>query len=299
MPDTGPVQTRDQVYWGGKLRQTRIPDPRSPQRDDAQPPQRLIRRSRPPPGISIRAALPGRLRPPARRQRALSATIPGRGNSILAKSSGAGERLLGGLADGIVRVRRGARSRERHPDKTFIGRIARGLRLPGLPLRPRGTDRGEGDAREVRRTCRPALRAGAGEEPEGSPRLGKYVRRWARWVRAGLETARGALARFGHGHTDLRRQALRSHRRPGAAQAQLRLGVPDSASAVASNMSRRVSLVVAQSSNAKQPHPSRDVRCATRRGRSASRVWSKLPRICSSAPRSRAYDRVASSYTRP
>ena len=37
-----------------------------------------------------------------------------------------------------------------------------GLRVPGLPLRPRATDGGEGDAREVRRTCHPALRARAG-----------------------------------------------------------------------------------------------------------------------------------------
>ena len=201
MPDTGPVQTRDQVYWGGKLRQTRIPDPRSPQRDDAQPPQRLIRRSRPPPGISIRAALPGRLRPPARRQRALSATIPGRGNSILAKSSGAGERLLGGLADGIVRVRRGARSLGEAPRQDLHRSHRQGLRLPGLPLRPRETDRGEGDAQEGSSNVPSGFTSRSRGEPEGSARLRKYVRRWVRWVRAGMgrrrDRERPLVAAFG------------------------------------------------------------------------------------------------------
>ena len=51
-----------------------------------------------------------------------------------------------------------------------------GLRLPGLPLRPRRAERGQGDAwRFVERATR-LYEQGPGE-PEGSARRGRYVRR--------------------------------------------------------------------------------------------------------------------------
>ncbi len=56
----------------------------------------------------------------------------------------------------------GALRLEKHPDKTFIGRIEPGLRFPWLSFQPGGPHHGREDHRAVRRTCAPALRAGAG-----------------------------------------------------------------------------------------------------------------------------------------
>jgi hypothetical protein len=123
----------------------------------------------------------------------LSATIPGRGNSILAKSSGAGERLLGGLTDAIIRVRRGGPSRERRPGKPSSG-IEKGFDFLGYHFdRERLTAAKATVERFVERATR--LYEQRLGEPEGSRRLGMHVRRWAQWVRAGL----GAPLRSAHG----------------------------------------------------------------------------------------------------
>jgi hypothetical protein len=74
---------------------------------------------------------------------------------------------------------------EKHPDKTFIGRAAKGFDFLGYHLSPRGI-------RLARQTCqRFAVRAArlqererTGRAPPGS--LGAYVRRWRRWTRSGL-----------------------------------------------------------------------------------------------------------------
>ncbi len=57
----------------------------------------------------------------------------------------------------------GSLGMEKHPDKTFIGRIEKGFDLPLLPFRPGRAFRGKENHRTVHRTCDPALRARAGE----------------------------------------------------------------------------------------------------------------------------------------
>lgn len=70
---------------------------------------------------------------------------------------------------------------ECHPEKTFIGRIARGFDFLGYALSPAGL----GIARKtiewfVARVTR------LYEQGADAVRIGEYVRRWWRWVRAGL-----------------------------------------------------------------------------------------------------------------
>ena len=70
---------------------------------------------------------------------------------------------------------------EKHPDKTFIGRIERGFDFLGYHFSPRGL----GLARKtvenflVRAT---RLYEQEREKPEGPSVLELYVRRWVRWV---------------------------------------------------------------------------------------------------------------------
>lgn len=70
---------------------------------------------------------------------------------------------------------------ERHPEKTFIGRISRGFDFLGyaftpsrLGIAPRTFER------FVERMTR------LYEQGAGTVRIGEYARRWGRWVRAGL-----------------------------------------------------------------------------------------------------------------
>ena len=79
----------------------------------------------------------------------------------------------------------GALGLAKHPDKTFIGRIEKGFDFLGYHFEPeRLTVAKATVSRFVERATR-LYEHGPGE-PEGSARLGMYVRRWLGWVRAGL-----------------------------------------------------------------------------------------------------------------
>ena len=74
---------------------------------------------------------------------------------------------------------------EKHPDKTFIGRIEKGFDFLGYHFSPQGL----GLARKtvgnfIARATR--LYEQERENPQGYSRLGLYVRRWVRWTEGGL-----------------------------------------------------------------------------------------------------------------
>jgi hypothetical protein len=78
----------------------------------------------------------------------------------------------------------------KHPDKTYIGRIARGFDFLGYHFSPAGLGVAAQTVRHfVARVHR--LHEREREKPDGSSTLGIYVRRWVRWVRAGLRGGRG------------------------------------------------------------------------------------------------------------
>ncbi len=80
----------------------------------------------------------------------------------------------------------GALGLEKHPDKTFIGRVERGFDFLGYHFGPDGLTMA---ARTIEQFVERALRLYEQEPGElgGSSRLGLYVRRWARWAEAGLQ----------------------------------------------------------------------------------------------------------------
>jgi RNA-directed DNA polymerase len=74
---------------------------------------------------------------------------------------------------------------EKHPDKTFIGRIEKGFDFLGYHFSPQGL----GLARKtvenfIARATR--LYEQERENPKGFSQLGLYVRRWVRWTEGGL-----------------------------------------------------------------------------------------------------------------
>ncbi len=71
----------------------------------------------------------------------------------------------------VVNGMLGSLGLEKHPDKTFIGRIEKGFDLPLLSLPARRAILGPEDRREFRRPCDPALRARAGGGPKPPPGL--------------------------------------------------------------------------------------------------------------------------------
>ncbi len=74
---------------------------------------------------------------------------------------------------------------EKHPDKTFIGRIERGFDFLGYHFGPQGLALAEKTlAAFVERALR--LYEQDLEKPSGSSRFGTYVRRWAGWATWGL-----------------------------------------------------------------------------------------------------------------
>ena len=85
----------------------------------------------------------------------------------------------------------GSLNLEKHPQKTFIGRIERGFDFLGYHFRP---DRLSVAAKTIENFVARALRLYEQEpgEPSDSSRLGVYVRRWVRWVSARVPD--GALA---------------------------------------------------------------------------------------------------------
>lgn len=74
---------------------------------------------------------------------------------------------------------------EKHPEKTFIGRIEKGFDFLGYHLRPGRLGVAQ---KTVERFVERARRLYE-QEPGGglaSSRLGRYVQRWFRWARAGF-----------------------------------------------------------------------------------------------------------------
>ncbi len=73
---------------------------------------------------------------------------------------------------------------EKHPEKTLVGKTERGFDFLGYHIRPDGISVASKTLeRFVSRAARLYER-----EPVATtaPRLGPYVRRWTRWVRAGV-----------------------------------------------------------------------------------------------------------------
>lgn len=77
----------------------------------------------------------------------------------------------------------------KHPDKTFIGRAAKGFDFLGYRLSPQGLSVAKQTRdRFAERAARLQERERTGRASPGS--LGQYVRRWQQWARAGLAGAR-------------------------------------------------------------------------------------------------------------
>jgi RNA-directed DNA polymerase len=82
---------------------------------------------------------------------------------------------------------------EKHPEKTFIGRIERGFDFLGYHFSPKGlTAAKETLKRFIERATRFYEREPG--EPCGSSRLGVYMMRWIRWVSVGLGGETSGLA---------------------------------------------------------------------------------------------------------
>ncbi len=84
----------------------------------------------------------------------------------------------------VVNQMLGALSLEKHPDKTFIGRIEKGFDFLGYHFGPDGLRVAEAT---IKRFVERATRLYEQEPREAfaSARLGLYVRRWVGWARSG------------------------------------------------------------------------------------------------------------------
>ncbi len=82
----------------------------------------------------------------------------------------------------------GSLNLEKHPDKTFIGRIERGFDFLGYHFRPH---RLSVAAKTIENIVARAIRLYEQEPGEAcaSARLGLYVERWVRWAGAGMPGA--------------------------------------------------------------------------------------------------------------
>ncbi len=80
---------------------------------------------------------------------------------------------------------------EKHPDKTFIGKIERGFDFLGYHI---GRDGLRVAKATIQRFVERATRLDEQEcvEPDGSSTLGMYVRRWIGWASGGLRPAGGS-----------------------------------------------------------------------------------------------------------
>jgi hypothetical protein len=79
---------------------------------------------------------------------------------------------------------------EKHPDKTFIGRIEKGFDFLGFHFSRDGLRVAETSMRKfVERAAR--LYEQDRKEPSGSPRLGAYVRRWLGWAKVPMNCGAG------------------------------------------------------------------------------------------------------------
>ena len=68
---------------------------------------------------------------------------------------------------------------EKHPDKTFIGRIGKGFDFLGYHFSPEGLSVAE---KTIEKFLARAVRLYEQEQAFGFPLLGLYVRRWMSWV---------------------------------------------------------------------------------------------------------------------
>jgi hypothetical protein len=75
---------------------------------------------------------------------------------------------------------------EQHPDKTFIGRIARGFTFLGYWIMRKGVTGVAPSAAEGFRERLARLYEQNAPQEEISRRIGQYVRRWKRWVLSGV-----------------------------------------------------------------------------------------------------------------
>jgi RNA-directed DNA polymerase len=83
----------------------------------------------------------------------------------------------------------GALRLEKHPDKTFIGRIERGFDFLGYRFSREGLGLANATIQKfVERAVR--LYEQGREQPNGASRLGVYVRRWVGWAQGGLPSSR-------------------------------------------------------------------------------------------------------------
>ena len=71
---------------------------------------------------------------------------------------------------------------EKHPDKTFIGRIAKGFDFLGYSFEPKGLSIAPKTLANFLDRITQLYEQGADVR-----RIGQYVRNWWRWVRAGME----------------------------------------------------------------------------------------------------------------
>ncbi len=80
----------------------------------------------------------------------------------------------------------GSLNLEKHPDKTFIGRIERGFDFLGYHFGPAGLSVA---VKSVEQFVARATRLYEQEPGEAfaSSRLGLYVKRWLRWTRGGVQ----------------------------------------------------------------------------------------------------------------
>ncbi len=82
---------------------------------------------------------------------------------------------------------------EKHPDKTFIGRIGKCFDFLGYHISPDGLSVAQPTLdRFVEKATRPSQQAVG--KPEGSPLPGLYVSRWLKWTTAGFPVGRVAQA---------------------------------------------------------------------------------------------------------
>jgi len=77
---------------------------------------------------------------------------------------------------------------EKHPDKTFIGRVERGFDFLGYDFAAGRLMLAEATVARFREKAHRLYEQERGK-PEGFPRLDAYVRRWERWSRAGVALA--------------------------------------------------------------------------------------------------------------
>ncbi len=102
---------------------------------------------------------------------------------------------------------------EKHPDKTFIGRIEKGFDFLGYQF---GRDGLRLATATIRKFVERALRLYEQEPGDLSrvPRFGAYVRRWNTWAKAGVPVTRWLAETINERFSDLPRATADHHQRP-------------------------------------------------------------------------------------